>query len=265
VARFHAEHYTQDNVLLGISGDLTGPEVDALCAELLGRLPRGTPTPYSVPPPSPPSGRNMVLVDKPDRSQTQMMIGTLGTHPHDDDHIPLLVANTAFGGTFTSRLVQEIRAKRGWAYGASSQLGSGRVRDSFTMWSAPSESDAPACLGLLLDMLSAWREQGITAEELEFCKSYLSRSYAFEIDTAKKRVGQGLERALLDLPDDYHRRFIERVAAVTREQACEAVRTRIDPSRLWVSLVGTEGDIGPSVRGAVRDLGETLVLPHDYE
>ena len=63
-------------------------------------------------------GRHLVFVDKPDRTQTQMVIGGLGTHAHDADHVPLMVANTAFGGTFTSRLMQEVRAKRGWSYGA---------------------------------------------------------------------------------------------------------------------------------------------------
>jgi zinc protease len=263
--RFHAEHYTRANVLLGISGDLSASEVEALGAELLGKLPAGTPTRYAVPPPEPPSGRNVVWIDKPERSQAQMMIGTLGTHPADDDHVALLVANTVLGGTFTSRLVQEIRAKRGWSYGASSQLGVGRVRDSFAMWCAPSASDAAACLALQLDMLAAWRDEGVTSEELEFCQSYLKRSYAFEIDTAKKRVGQGLERALLELPADYHERFVERVAAVTREQAASAVRARIDPSRLWVSVVGTDGEIGAAVRARVTELGETVVLPHDHE
>jgi zinc protease len=263
--RFHAEHYTRANVLLGISGDLSASEVEALGAELLGKLPAGTPTRYAVPPPEPPSGRNVVWIDKPERSQAQMMIGTLGTHPADDDHVALLVANTVLGGTFTSRLVQEIRAKRGWSYGASSQLGVGRVRDSFAMWCAPSASDAAACLALQLDMLAAWRDEGVTSEELEFCQSYLKRSYAFEIDTAKKRVGQGLERALLELPADYHERFVERVAAVTREQAASAVRARIDPSRLWVSVVGTDAEIGAAVRARVTELGETVVLPHDHE
>jgi zinc protease len=265
VVRFHAAHYCRANALLGISGDLTASEVDALAADLLGRLPEGAPTAYAVPSPTAPNGRNLVLVDKPDRSQTQMMVGTLGTHPHDDDHVALLVANTAFGGTFTSRLVQEIRAKRGWSYGASSQLGSGRVRDTFALWCAPSAADAAPCLALQLELLGTWCEAGISDEELEFCKSYLKRSYAFEIDTPKKRVGQGLERALLELPEDYHQRFVERVLAVTREQASGAVRTRIDPSRLWVSVVGTEAVIGPPIRAAIPGLGQTVVLPHDYE
>jgi zinc protease len=265
VVRFHAEHYTRDNAMLGIAGDLGGPEIDALAQAVLGCLPGGRPAAHVVPAPRPPDGRRMVIVHKPERSQTQMLIGTLGTHPQDADHVALIVANTVFGGTFTSRLVQEIRAKRGWSYGAASQLGIGRIREGFTMWCAPSAADAAACLALELELLTAWRDQGITAAELEFCQSYLRRSYAFEIDTPKKRVGQGLERALLDLPDDYHARFLERVSAVTLDEACAAARARIATDKLWVSLVGTESEIGEQVKAAVPDLAETIVLPFDYE
>ena len=63
-------------------------------------------------------GRHLVFVDKPDRTQTQILIGGLGTSAHDADHVPLIVANAVFGGTFTSRLMQEVRSKRGWSYGA---------------------------------------------------------------------------------------------------------------------------------------------------
>src|SRR5262249_34669451 len=148
---------------------------------------------------------------KPVRTQTQMVIGGLGTHAHDPDHIALVVANTAFGGTFTSRLMQEIRAKRGWSYGASSLFGFDRQREAFSMWTAPSTTDAAACLTLELELLHTFREDGLTAEDLEFVKRYLVRSHAFEVDTARKRVHQRLDAALLDMPAGYHEHYLERV------------------------------------------------------
>jgi zinc protease len=139
------------------------------------------------------------------------------------------------------------------------------VREIFSMWSAPSAVDAPACVALLLEMLADWCKSGITADELEFCRSYIRRSYAFEIDTPRKRVGQGIERELLELPEDFHSRFVERVDAVTLEQANEAVRRRIDPRGLWLSVVGAAEALEPQLRAAVPDLAAVVVVPHDAE
>src|SRR5690606_30281998 len=116
--------------------------------------------------PSPRSGRNLVVVDKPERSQTQILIGGLGSSPHDPDHVPLLVANTVFGGTFTARLSEEVRSKRGWSYGAYSSLPYDRRRQAFSMWTFPASTDAAACVALELQLLESWVTEGITEAEL---------------------------------------------------------------------------------------------------
>jgi len=264
--RFHEQHYLRERAVVGVSGDLSSAECERLARDLLDALPAGSAAAdYPAGPPARPRGRNLVLVDKPGRSQSQVVIGTLGTHADDPDHIPLLVANTAFGETFSSRLTQEVRAKRGWSYGAWSQLALGRVRESFTMWTAPAAGDTAACIALELELLSRWRRDGIDQAELDFCKSYLRNSYAFQIDTARKRVLQGVDRELLGLPADYHQRFVERVDAVTPAQASAAVRNRIADDALWIGLVATEAELGDAVRAAVPELAEAVVEPYDLE
>jgi zinc protease len=265
VRAFYERHFTRENAMVAISGDVTEPEAQALADRLLAALPRGEAIADPVPPPKPPSGRRLVFVDKPDRTQTQMVIGGLGTDAHDADHIPLVVANTAFGGTFTSRLMQEIRAKRGWSYGASSRVGFDRQRDAFTMWTAPAAGDAAACLALQLELLHAFRNEGLSPDEIEFVKRYLVRSHAFEVDTARKRVHQRLEAALFGLPPLYHEKYLERVAAVDHEGANAAVRARISENDLVIGVVGTYADLGRAIADAIPHLDKVDVLPFDFE
>lgn len=265
VRAFYEKHLVRANAMVAISGDVGVEEGEALAARLLAGLAEGQAQPDPVPPPSAPAGRRLVFVDKPDRTQMQMVIGGLGTHSHDPDHIPLVVANTAFGGTFTSRLMQEIRAKRGWSYGASSRVGFDRERDAFTMWTAPAANDAPACLGLELELLRAWRADGVTGEELEFVKRYLVRSHAFEVDTARKRVHQRLESALYGLPEGYHERYLERVTAVDLASANAAVRARLSEENLVIGVVGTHAEIGPAIEAAIPGLASVEVLQSDFE
>ena len=204
-------HYTRNNAVVHLSGDVTDETARSVAERLLSALPEGVPIAYPAPEPRRPSGRRLVIVDKKARTQTQLAIGTLGAHPHDDDYCALLVANAAFGGTFSSRMTQAIRAERGWSYGASSVLSIGRVREAFSMWTAPSADDAPACLALQLELLEAWHDRGITEAELEQCKSFLARSYAFEIDTPAKRLAQKLELHTLNLPPRFYETYIDRV------------------------------------------------------
>src|SRR5439155_13779177 len=104
IARFYAEHYARANAVVAVSGDVTETEGRAIAERVLAGLPEGTRDADAIPEPAQKPGRHLAFIDKPDRTQTQMVIGRLGTHAHDPDHVALVVANTAFGGTFTSRL-----------------------------------------------------------------------------------------------------------------------------------------------------------------
>jgi zinc protease len=210
-------------------------------------------------------GRRLLVVDKPERTQTQILVGTLGTSPFDDDHVSLTVANAVFGGTFTSRLMKEIRSKRGWSYGASSRAGIDRRRHSWVLWTFPAAADAGPCLELSLSLLDTWVRDGVTQREVAFIQRYLIRSHAFDIDTATKRLHQGLDVEALSLPPDYFSGWIEHVRAVTPGSASAAVKKRIRAEDLQIVVVGTATEVLEPLRAAVPGLVEATVVPFDAE
>lgn len=264
VRGYHERHLTRANAFVALSGDIEEDEARRVAERLLSGLPEGVETPYGAPEPTPPEGARLVIVDKPARTQTQMVVGHLGTSPREPGHTAFAVANTAFGGTFTSRLTQEIRAKRGWSYGASSSISFDRRRDTYAMWSAPKNADSAPCLKLELELLAQFAKEGITAEELAFVKSYLLRSHAFDIDTARKRAHQRLDEAVYDVPPGFYGRFPERVAAVTLEDAVAAARTHVRPDDLVATVVGTASEVERDLR-AVRAWDRVDVVPFDLE
>jgi zinc protease len=265
VVAYYARHYNRANAIVAVSGDVTPERGAELAARLVAGLPEGPATPDPVPEPPPRPGRHLVFVDKPERTQTQLYIGSLGTHPADDDHLPLHVSSTVFGGTFTSRLMSEVRSKRGWSYGAYARLPIERHRETFTIWTAPADKDAAACLALELELLTAWHAGGVTPRELAFVKNYLARSHVFEIDTASKRVHQRLEADAYALPPNYHEGYVAGVKAVTKDAADASVRQRLDPSRLVITLVGTHDALGAAIEKAAGPLDSSTVLPFDFE
>lgn len=255
-----------ENLLFAFSGDIDREQAERLTQQLVAQLPAGAAPPRDeTPEPAPIPGRRLTFVDKPDRTQTQILIGCLGTHPEDDDHLALHVANTVFGGTFTARLTQEVRAKRGWSYGAYSSLPIDRRRQAFSMWTFPKASDAAPCIELELDMLRQLREKGITKKELGWAKKFLVRSHAFALDTASKRVGLQLDSELYGLPPGYYEQYVERVKAVSWDAVNAAVAARLSDEAMLVTVVGTAAQIGDAVRAAVPRLSSSEVVPFDAE
>ncbi|MDB4977797.1 MAG: hypothetical protein JWN48_6138 [Myxococcaceae bacterium] len=250
--------------MIGFSGAIAHHEAERLVAKYLARSSQNVPE--SAPPPEPKvsKGRHMRIVDKAERTQTQIQIGRLASHPHDDDHVALLVGNAVFGGAFTARLMRAVRSERGWSYGASSRLGLDRIREAWSMHTFPSASDAAACVELQLQLMSDWVDRGIDDSELDFAKSYLIKSHAFSIDTADKRLEQAMDVILLDLPKDYYSGFLGHVESVTREQVNAALLKRLSVDDLVFSVVATESELGDALRAAAR-ANSSEVIPYDID
>ncbi|MBS2013449.1 MAG: insulinase family protein [Deltaproteobacteria bacterium] len=261
----YARAFVQSNAVLGFAGAITTEEAKELGAQLVGALGNGPRTVVNVPEPQRRAGRHLAFVDKPDRTQTQILIGTLGTWPKDPDHVPLVTATAVLGGTFTSRMMREIRSKRGWSYGTSARLSIERQRHAFTMSAAPGAGDCAPCIALELELLEQFVEKGITPRELSFIKNYLVRSHAFEVDTAPKRLGQALEIDLLDLPADYHTGYIDHIKGVTVEACNAGIQARLFPSDVVVIVVGTAGELVEKIAKAIPGLASQEIIPFDRD
>lgn len=257
--------FVPDNLVLGAVGAITPAQAEALAQRLAAALPQGPAPDRFVAAPTRPQGRHLVLVDKPERTQTQVLIGTLGTRADDRDHAALTVANTVFGGTFTARLMREVRTKRGWSYGASSRLYRDRERDAWSMWTFPAAKDSAACIALQLKMLEQFHAKGPTAREVEFARKFLVRGRAFEFETATRRLWLRLDERIHELGDGYHHQLGERLARVGVEPATKAFRKRIDPKSLLFSVVATARERRAELEAAIPDLDRVTVVPYDTD
>jgi len=253
------------NLVFAFAGDIDAERAAGIARAVSTALPQGVGMGDDVTEPTMTPGRRLVIVDKPERTQTQILIGCLGTHPHDPDHIALHVGSTIFGGTFTARLMNEVRSKRGWSYGAYSSLPYDRHRRGFSLWTFPKAADAAPCIALELELLRKWWDEGVTAKELAWAQRYLVRSHAFAIDTPSKRVGQTLDEELYALPPGYHDKYVEHVRAVTRDEVNAAIRARITPENLLVTVVGTAAEIEDPVKRVIDGLATTEIVPFETD
>lgn len=227
---------------IAVAGDVRPSEIQPLLDRAFGQLDEGVYAPPTVPAPRLPKGRRVILIDKPQRTQAQLVIGTLGSKVRDPDVFPLMLGNMAFGGSFTSRLVRDIRSERGWSYGAYSRLDYDHQRDAWYMWTLPNADNVGPCAERQIELLEQWVEAGVGRNELRFAKNHLVHGHCFNIDTASKRVEARLEAELLGLPDDYWDTYIPRIKGVRLAETNEAIRRRIHPRRLCLATVATASE-----------------------
>lgn len=226
-------------MLIGVAGDVTEEALRPLLEAAFADIPSGRLPAVTRALPRGKRGVHVVVVDKPQRTQTQLYMGSLGIAITDPDYHALLVANTAFGGTFTSRLMKEVRSERGWSYGASSRFGTDRLPEPWSMWTHPAAAQLVDCMKLQLDLRRAWIEEGLGADEVRRSKQFLIKGHAFDLETAQKRLDPQLEVAFYGLPVDWHPGFPKWVRAVTRNAANAAVQRHLHVPDLTIAMVAT--------------------------
>jgi len=254
------------NMVIGFAGDIDEQTAARHASALLARLPDGQAAePAEVGRPIPArDSRHVLLVDKPDRAQAQIAFGhgipRYGTEAFD----ALSVVETIFGGTFTSRLMQEIRVKRGWSYGTGCVLGRAVGPTWLRVYLSPASDVAPDALALALELYERLVADGVTDDEVEFCQSYLRGSWAFARATARSRLRQRLHATLSGIGEEFVVRWPERMRAVTRQAANDAARTHLHPDRLVVAIVATADDLQPRLRERLGDaLGRVAVESYE--
>ncbi|MFO0694391.1 MAG: pitrilysin family protein [Polyangiales bacterium] len=264
LVEFHQANFVRGNLLVGAAGDIDLETFAPMVERYLADLPDGTARAARVPATKQRRGMHLLVVDKPQRSQTQILVGTLGSRFRDPLTFPLLVANTAFGGMFTGRLMHEIRTVRGLSYGASSRIGQDHARDAFSMYTFPTASETASTVELMLSLYRQFVVDGISDAEAEAAKQYLANSRCFEEDTAHKRLDALLDAALFGLPSDHYTRFAEHVRAVEPEVARSAIRERLSTRDLQIVVVATASEVQSSL-SQLGGLTSIEVVPYDAD
>lgn len=230
------------NLIIGFAGDVDTERAMALAEILVADLDDAqAPSLPNVSAPTVPTGRRLYLIDKPERSQSQILMGHLGPRYGCDESLAFTFVETVFGGTFTSRLMQEIRVKRGWSYGAGCALKRSRGANFFQIYLAPAAQVTPEALTLTMSMYADLvAQRSVTADEFAFVRKYLAGSIAFSRATARQRLRTRLRNEVFGLPRDYSDRLPERIQEVTIDQVHAVTERWMRPEDAITVLVATK-------------------------
>jgi zinc protease len=256
---FHASYYQPPNTTLLVVGDTTADAVTAQLEKFFGEWrPAGAPGRDSVPPTAPQiRDRQVYLVDKADAEQSQIRIGAVGVPRSTPDYFPLIVLNTVLGGSFTSRLNQNLREQHGYAYGASSAFDARLSAGPFVAAAGVQTDKTREAIAEFFNELNGIR-MPIPADELAKAKNYIALGFPSEFETATDLSRRLEELVVYRLPDDYFERYVANVMAVTAESAHGVADKYVEPARFAVVVVGDRKTIEPGVRAL--NLGSVRVM-----
>jgi zinc protease len=241
----HRGVLARDRIYIGAAGDITADELAALLDDLLGDLPEtGTPLPGDADPAF--SGETQVVdFETP---QSVAVFGQPGVAIDDPDFFAAYIVNHVLGGgSFESRLMEELREKRGLTYGVGTYMAD---RDHAKLWmgSLASSNDTMAqAVRLVRSEWARLTRDGVTEQELQDAKTYLTGAYPLRFDgnapIARIIVGMQMQ----GLPIDYVRTRNDRIRAVTLEEVNRVAAERLDPQALSFTVVGQpEGMTAPA-------------------
>jgi len=249
ILSFYRGHYGLTGSALIAVGDLDPEELLREAEAVFSGGPEGgAPAPPDVRP-TPLPGVSLHVVDRPGAAQTELRLGHAGvprTHP---DYIPLVMVNTLLGGKFTSRINMNLRERHGFTYGASSRFVARQGPGPFMVSAAVATESAGAAAREVLHELRRIREEPVEPGELAETRSYMVGVFPYTMQTIGD-IAKRLETlTVFGLPDDYYPRYLERLAALTREELLEAARRHLDPDRIAVVAVGPAEVVEPQLAG----------------
>jgi zinc protease len=226
----------RDRIYIGAVGDITEEDLAVLLDDLLGDLPEaGAPMPPAANV-NIPGGVTVVPFDTPQSVARFAQAGIAQDHP---DYFTAIVLNHVLGGgSFESRLMDEVRAKRGLTYGVYSYIAGKDLADIYIgAVSSANNSIAEAIEVIRVEWAKAAAE-GVTAEEVENAKTYLTGAYPLRFDGNGRIANIMVGMQLMGLPIDYIATRNDRVEAVTLEGVRRVAGELLDPDGLHFVVVG---------------------------
>lgn len=237
LAAFHKRHYAAGNGVLVIVGDLDRAGAEGIAARIAAALPQGECAP-PLPAVAPLAGPKTVFIPFPS-AQAHILIGQPGIRRNDPDFFSLYVGNHVFGGGgFTSRLVGEVRDKRGLAYSVYSYFQPMAEAGPFTMGVQTQVAQADDTAVLMRDLLAEFVAKGPAPKEVEASRGNISGGFVLNTSTNGKIAEIVGMMAFYGLPDDWLETYTAKVDAVTAGDVREAFARHVNPQVLVTVVVG---------------------------
>jgi predicted Zn-dependent peptidase len=243
VAKFYETNYTPGGTVMAVVGDFTTAEMEKQLTAVFGPWPAKTAPAVAVGDAPAVQGRKLLLIDKPDSTQTYFRIGNIGIARSNPDRVLVEIVNTLFGGRFTSMINSELRIKSGLTYGAGSGFVEWKAKGPFYINSYTRNASTEKALDLTLEVLKRLHEKGISEEDLKSAKAYLKGQFPPDIETSSQLAGVLAELVLNGLDEREIDTYYAKIDAATMAEVTRVIKQYFPLDNLVFVLIGKASEI----------------------
>jgi zinc protease len=255
--RHWQQTYTPTAATFVVVGDVT-PEaaLDAVAKTFGDWAGTGDPSPPMTQSPSQHRAGDVLIVNRPGASQSELRVGHLGPARAASDYHAIVGLNAILGGQFMSRINRNLRETRGITYGATTVFDMRRYGGAFSCVTGVQSSATAVAVEEILKELRAVREpDAVTEAEIDRARAWLTRGYVRQFETTGQLARAAVVLASYGLPDDTFDQFVPRVSRVSRGDVSAAAQRHLDPDRAVVVIVGDEERCRPELEALGRKIG----------
>jgi len=269
ITRFYASAWRPDQATLVCAGDLTRAELEPLMAAAFGswKSPGTKARPPLVPPTPKGPWPRVVLVDRPDAPQAVVAALRPGVAASNPLTPALIRVNAAIGGSFTSRLNQDLREQRGLTYGAQSRFSVSRGPGQVVAWADVATDKTGEALAAMLSDLHQFAVGGLTDDEVAKTRSHARADLVGAYESVEGIVGHLAADASLGLAADFEARASEARDAATKADLDGLARDYFAPEDAVLVVVGPRATVQPMLEklglpaAQIRDAQGNVVKP----
>jgi len=256
IVSFHQTYYVPNNAILAVVGDIKTDDVLKRVKSKFASWETRQSAPLDFAQPPQIKGHQILLVDKPDLTQSYIKIGHFGIERKSPDYFPVRVMNYILGGGgYASRLVDEVRDKRGLTYDIRSNFDSYRLRGAFEVSTFTRIDSTLGAVQAILDQIQRMRAEKVSEKELSETKSFYTGYFPLQFETPEQIAKQILNVEIYDLGEDYIKNFRKNIDAITADDILRVAQKYLDPDNIKFMVVSKAEEL----KTGLESLGEVKV------
>jgi len=258
---FHAARYLPSAATLVVVGDASASVLPSL-EKAFGswKAPAAATAAPALAAPRQLTSRSIWLVDKKDAAQSSLRLGRVGPAWPDPAYAPNQVMNTLLGGSFTSRLNDNLREQHGYAYGARSSFRRNLTGGLFQVATDVQTDKTGPAVGEVFKELERILTPA-SADEVERARNYAALGYVGNFETTGQVAQRMVDTVVYGLPDGFYEGFVPKALAIDAAALQQAARGAIDTKKLALVVVGDRAKVEAPLRAL--SLGEIKNLTVD--
>lgn len=238
---YYARYFVAKNGQLAIVGAIDRAQAEALAKQVASTLSAGEKA-KPIAEIKPLTKSEVVRIDFPS-SQSHIMIGQLGTKRGDKDYFALYLGNHGLGGSgFTSRLMKEVRVKRGLSYSVYSYFISMREAGPFLLGLQTKNSQVDEAIKVAMDVVKTFKKEGVSEKQLQASKTNITGGFPLRTASNDDIIGYIAMIAFYGLPLDYLDTFTTTINTISRDKVVDAYQRRLHPDKFLTVIVGKKVD-----------------------